>query len=62
MADYWSKDDNYLDWLKDEARCVREEFDNNLREPEEPDWENSDEDEDEDWTREDERAAERECF
>lgn len=64
MADYWSKDDNYLDWLKDEARVVREEEQNrldNLREPEEADWSREDEDED-DWTREDERAATRECF
>lgn len=64
MSDYWSKDDNYLDWLKDEERVCREEARlDDFQEPEDADWPNEDEDESGmDWTREDERAATRECW
>ena len=64
MSDYWSKDDNYLDWLKDEERVCREEarFDD-FREPEDADLsQDEDEDDGNDWTEEDERAATRECW
>jgi len=57
-------DDNYLDWLKDEARVAGEEEQarlDRLREPPEY-WEDADSDEDDDWTEEDERAATRECW
>jgi len=52
-------DDNYLDWLKDEARVCREELP--VHAPEDYYPEDEDEDED-DWTEEDERAATRECW
>ena len=59
-------DDNYLDWLKDEARVAGEEEQDRLdrlREPEDADWSSEDEDESGmDWSREDERAATRECW
>lgn len=61
MSDYWSKDDNYLDWLRDEERVCREEARlDDSQEPEDADW-NDNEDGD-DWTEEDERAATRECW
>jgi len=62
--DDWSKDDSYLDWLKDEARVAGEEEQarlDSLREPE-YDLSQDEEEEDGDWTREDERAATRECW
>ena len=64
MSDYWSKDDNYLDWLKDEERVCREEarFDD-FREPEDAGLSQDEDEEDgDDWTEEDERAATRECW
>ena len=58
-------DDNYLDWLKDEARVSGEEEQarlDRLREPPDCEYWDSDSDEDDDWTEEDERAATRECY
>lgn len=63
MSDYWSKDDNYLDWLKDEERVCREEARlDDSQEREDADWPSEDEEDGNDWTEEDERAATRECW